>query len=95
MNSRIGGMKDIDEMERPDDDVDNYLDYDIIKNNDLIENGLLVKRKNEDKGINDFGHRLVRLCKMSGMIILNGRTKGDNTIGKYTYVDKKGRSAND
>ena len=66
-----------------------------ITDNDLINHEIPVCRNNEDNKTNDFGHKLVNLCKLSGLLIGNGRLNGDREIGKFTYIDKKGKSAID
>lgn len=42
-------------------------------------------RKSEDKVLNDNGRRLISLCEELGLILLNGRTSGDED-GKMTFV---------
>ena len=66
-----------------------------ISEDDLIKNDIPIIRKNEDLKLNDFGHRLINLCKVSGLLICNGRLRGDRESGKFTYIDKKGKSTND
>ena len=70
-------------------DTNNY-----VTNDDFTLNNLLSTRKNKDKKTNDYGHKLINLCKQSGMIICNGRVKGDFE-GEFTYIDKKGKSSID
>ena len=62
----------------------------IIKKDDLVLNDMSLERINTDKGVNEYGHSLVRLCKMAGLIILNGRCKEDKDKGKITFCIKKG-----
>ena len=65
-----------------------------ISEDDLLKYNIPITRCNEDTKTNDFGHRLVNFCKVSGMIICNGRLENDST-GKFTYLDKKGKSSID
>ena len=74
-----------------DNDVyDNYC----IDSDFLLENNIQKTRNNQDKKTNDFGNRLINLCLVSGLLICNGRIEGDKD-GKFTYIDKKGKSTND
>ena len=97
LNARCGVLCDF---------IDNaYSNYDpiddIIQENFCIDKDYLAKlnistsRVNEDIKLNDFGHKLINLCKISGMLICNGRFKGDKEVGHFTYIDKKGKSTND
>ena len=71
-------------------------DFDfLIDENFLLERNIQVVRKNKNTKTNDFGHRLVNMCSISGLIICNGRLQGDNNAGNLTYFDKKGKSTND
>lgn len=54
----------------------------------------LENRKNEDKEVNEFGRKIINLCKELELIILNGRRNG-NANGEYTYISENGRSAID
>ena len=44
----------------------------------------LVERNNKDLIGNTFGSRLIELCRMVGLLILNGRIGGDKGIGDFT-----------
>ena len=70
-----------------------YIDS-FITPDDLISNNLSELRKNKDVKTNDYGQKLVNLCKTSGLVICNGRVNGD-LDGNFTYVDKKGNSTID
>ena len=70
-------------------DSNNYVTVD-----DFTSKNMLSTRNNKDKKTNDYGHRLINLCKISGMVICNGRVEGDFD-GEFTYIDKKGKSAID
>ena len=39
----------------------------------------------EDKGFNRYGSELLDFCKQTGLRILNGRVRNDETIGKMTF----------
>ena len=54
----------------------------------------LATRKNNDKIINDNGHRLLELCKMCNVRIVNGRIKNDKE-GLFTCITHRGQSAVD
>lgn len=96
LNSRCGTLKDfiisIDSNFDPiESDVFNEF---CITENDLLSANIPALRNNEDKKLNDFGHKLINLCQLSGLLICNGRLRGDEN-GNFTYIDKKGRSSND
>ena len=50
-----------------------------------------MPRNNEDKTINQFGRKLLSLCKASGLRILNGRHAGDRN-GNITFYNANGTS---
>ncbi|MCW4346540.1 MAG: reverse transcriptase domain-containing protein [Candidatus Thiodiazotropha endolucinida] len=43
-----------------------------------------LKRHNSDKVANNYGNKLLDFCKSNSLYILNGRTKGDLPVGKFT-----------
>ena len=97
-NARTGNLKDIfDENITMNNDFtpDFISNACFISENDLHFNDIAIERKNEDVKKNDFGHKLIKLCQLSGMIICNGRLAGDKLSGKFTYIDKKGKSTID
>ena len=96
LNSRTSTLQDFISFEDsnfdPFDD-DDYANF-CIDNNFLLQNNIEINRNNQDKKTNDFGNRLINLCCVSGLLICNGRLEGDKD-GKFTYIDKKGKSTND
>ena len=56
---------------------------------------MLVSRESQDKGSNEFGKRLINVCKMCNLIILNGRTGETKGVGKLTFCNHRGSSIND
>jgi len=63
---------------------------DIFLNGANVANG----RCSKDAVIDSRGLRLMELCDNHGLIVLNGRTRGD-WEGEFTYVSGRGRSAID
>ena len=61
---------------------------------DYLPDGDLIKRNNCDGVVNTFGRKLLELCRMSGMRIVNGRKFGDST-GKKTCHQWNGSSVVD
>lgn len=61
-------------------------------NDDTI--ATLPKRKSRDTGHNTFGEKLLKICNATGMIILNGRTRGDQ-LGNFTSFQSSGCSVVD
>ena len=54
----------------------------------------LPNRKSKDKSINSSGRKLLQLMESTGMIIANGRVKGDES-GEYTFLNSNGGSVVD
>ena len=71
-------------------DENKYLDLPFCYNVDEE----FIPRNNCDKKINVFGNKLIQLCKMCGIRIMNGRSLGDS-IGKMTCHEHNGSSAVD
>ena len=91
IKTRTGNLDDIADNDN-DDDIDAEK---IVTPDDLTKNGLNVKRANKDIHTNEYGIRLIRLCKMSDLVILNGRAGEDKSEGRFTYSDRKGSSTID
>jgi hypothetical protein len=51
----------------------------------------LCHRKNTDKFINNFGRKLLELCKATGLRIVNGRHV-DDSVGNATFFCSRGNS---
>ena len=47
-------------------------------------NNARLDRTNSDKGVNNYGYKLIDFCKNNSMYILNGRTGSDQYVGKVT-----------
>ena len=63
---------------------------------DYIEDAdTLVKRSNEDKVVNGQGKRLIEICKMCNLRVVNGRVGEDRSRGRITYVTDNGESVMD
>ena len=84
-NARSGGLSDIII-----NDDNRYVELP----NDYIPDVHIMTRSNSDTVINSFGERLVELCRMSGMRIVNGRKIGDS-FGKKTCHEWNGSSTVD
>ncbi|KAK3096267.1 hypothetical protein FSP39_025128 [Pinctada imbricata] len=86
LNSRTG--------ERPDYITNDSLDSnltDLLRGIDYVSDDHYTQRNNMDKGINTFGHRLLSLCKSSGLRIVNGRHLNDQN-GNFTFCGTNGLS---
>merc|ERR1712101_95255 len=54
----------------------------------------MAMTQNKDKFINNYGNRLVNVCKRTGMLIVNGRHECD-ALGEYTFINNNGKSTID
>ena len=52
-------------------------------------------RKSRDIVLDNYGRRLLDLCKSTDLLIANGRLGDDKDIGEFTYVTSRGRSVVD
>ena len=64
-----------------DDDVINYLN----NGQTLQKNGIKCIRNSQDKIKNNYGNKLLEICRNNNLYICNGRVKGDE-IGALTCV---------
>lgn len=62
------------------DDVTKH-EFDLV-NLDIL--GIDCKRYNKDKFVNNYGNRLLQLCKDLNLLIANGRLGSDKQIGSFT-----------
>ena len=61
------------------------LDVNIDNNvNMLRDSDVDIHRKSMDKKKNNFGNRLLELCRCNNLFICNGRVGNDKGIGKFT-----------
>lgn len=68
----------LDELD--DDFLNNFYSYKV-----LIQNNIPLQRSSEDKArCNNYGYKLIELCKRSSLYIANGRLFDDRNIGKTT-----------
>ena len=92
LNSRIGNLEDIsfDNYSELNNNLSQFLPLvpsdNAVTKEDLSSANLSIGRSNMDTKTNDFGHRLVRLVKMSNLIILNGRSINDKS-GNFTFCN--------
>lgn len=97
INARTGNLCDIydsSSLSNNDYSPDFFNSDSYLNPHDLLINNISIARKNKDHKTNDYGHKLINFCKISGLMICNGRVSGDKE-GEFTYIDKKGKSAID
>lgn len=100
-NSRTGILDDyVFDVEGKDNDMIEVLQSNIVNVREksyldkMIKEGYL-SRNSLDKQVNEAGQDMINLCKMSQLIICNGRLYKDNGIGEYTRDDTTGKSVVD
>ena len=99
-NARTGTLPDYAEFEDKDDHHSNYnipvipFTNNKIFKDDIVAAGLTLQRKNTDKSTNEYGTKLLNLCKMANILILNGRSPGD-VEGNLTSCNHRGSSTID
>ena len=100
LNSRVAELNDyLSEI-----NDENISSFDLLPPNvydhsfhpeDFIRNNMSVKRSNHDKKTNDYGIKLLQLCKSCDLAILNGRAGSDKGKGITTFCGPKGESTVD
>ena len=61
----------------------------------LIDRGMLLRYSEDNKSVNNYGKKLLDMCKTTGLLIVNGRIGLDKGLGKYTRSDTTGNSVVD
>ncbi len=90
LNSRVAAVPDTIENDDIEHNLRQCLEQCFIYPNEPYGK----HRKSEDSHINNFGRRLIALCKESGLRILNGRSISDSN-GKTTFQRRAGTSVID
>ena len=99
-NARTGSMVDLDInfTNRTNGDLNSLLPPECSERYLLIDKMYrqnLLERNNKDLTSNTFGSRLIELCRMVGLLILNGRIGSDKGIGDFTRDSTTGKSVVD
>ena len=81
-NSRTRALNDINILDHS-DILNNYQFTNII--NILENSNIPLERKNQDKKSNNNGTKLITMCKMTEICIVNGRVGYDKYIGNLTF----------
>ena len=87
-NSRTGQSSEITDYLN----FDSYLNVGMTDNHD---NNDIPLRTSKDSVIDNYGRRLLDLCKSTGLIIANGRLGADKYIGDFTCITPRGQSVVD
>ena len=74
-------------------DFDRYLDDETLY--EFIDKTFLTTRVNQDDVIDSYGRRLPSFCKITDLIIANGRLGEDSNLRQYTFVSHNGCSVVD
>jgi len=89
-NSRTGSINDFINCDHYNFDVndDDLKVAERIDNEDLLlEYGIPKCRSSTDRKCNNYGHKLINMCKNLGLMIANGRCGKDAFIGKFSCKD--------
>ena len=89
-NARTGAEPDYIPLDR----LDNQVLRNVGELFDYVSDECSTPRVSQDKTVNNFGRNLLRLCKSTGIRIVNGRSPGDN-IGRFTFYHRNGSSCID
>ena len=73
----------------------NYSQDKVFDEADFIANDMSIDRANMDKHVNSYGLKLLSLCNVCDLAILNGRAGSDKGVGKFTFCGHQGVSTND
>lgn len=87
-NARTSGLSDTDSV------GENRHAQPLNDLEELFDDVPQTQRKTKDSGVNNFGQKLIELCKEYGLLIVNGRTPSDSE-GEITCVANRGRSVVD
>ena len=87
-NSRTGQSSEITDYLN----FDSYLNVGMTDNHD---NNDIPLRTSKDSVTDNYGRRLLDLCKSTGLIIANGRLGADKYIGDFTCITPRGQSVVD
>ena len=71
---------------------DNYID---VGMNENLRDSEIPLRKSTDLVVDNYGRRLLDLCKATDLLIANGRLDTDRSIGEFTCITSRGRSVVD
>lgn len=85
VNARTATIPDFDDRQFDSEDSAGFIDNPMP----------LPLRANRDKVVNTRGRKLIEICKLMNVRILNGRCGLDNGIGNFTCVRYNGRSVVD
>ena len=86
-NGRTGVLNDILLQETNDDtNIDNYNYPDILDTFNSLN--IPVQRTNKDSKTNNNGKKIIEMCKLTELCILNGRFGADKNVGKNTFDNK-------
>lgn len=87
MNARTGEHKDY-----VDHDNTNYVP---VPEDCEVDDDVPLRVSCDKKAPDEYGHKLLDLCKTCSLRIVNGRVCSDKGIGCYTSVNKRGKSVID
>lgn len=79
-------------------DLSDHLTYDSylhVGMNEDIRYSEIPLRMNRDLVLDNYGRRLLDMCKSTGLVIANGRLGADKDTGEFTCVTGRGRSVVD
>ena len=87
LNARCGTLTDFVNFEDSISEVNfDFETNSLLNRNNLLELGFPLERYSNDRLCNNFGYRLLDLCKTLDIHIVNGRCGSDAFIGQNTCV---------
>ena len=87
MNARVGGLSDVSSGEELDPQMEAAVGLPAV-----LEAFGYAQRRCLDRGSNVFGRELAKMCVEHGLLVFNGRVKGDEE-GALTYQHAGGRGS--
>ena len=88
LNSRTGSLEDFILEDLNNDPLNDLADITPMSSAYILEDqGIPLRRYNCDAGVNNNGRRIIELCRVHDLSIMNGRVGADRGVGAFTCAD--------